>query len=247
MSVLAVIPARYASSRFPGKALARIAGKPMVQHVWERTMRAGSVDEVVVATDDERIFDVCRSLKIDVTMTAASHPSGTDRLFEVASKRAADIYVNVQGDEPMISPAAIDHVVTCLQDAIEHGIDVATAYNRGATAEQEASTSSVHLVPTLAGTILTLSRLPVPCAFKAEYRRNIHVGLYAFTGAALSRFAARAVGPVEQSESIELMRFLEYGDRVACVAVAGHSIGVDHSSDIALVEASIAREKAGGP
>jgi 3-deoxy-manno-octulosonate cytidylyltransferase (CMP-KDO synthetase) len=242
MTVLAVVPARYASTRFPGKPLVAIAGKPMVWHVWERTRQATTIDEVVVATDDDRIKTTCDALGIPVVMTSSEHATGTDRLAEVASWKPADIYVNVQGDEPLISPLAIDRVVDCLRQALPQGIEVSTCYLEGATPEQEASTSAVHLVPTLDGKVLALSRLPVPCAFKAPFRRNIHVGLYAFTGAALRRFASRAIGPVEASESIELLRFMEYGDGVACLPVAEPAIGVDHPEDIARVEALMARE-----
>ena len=112
--VLAVIPARYASTRFPGKPLAPIAGTPMVVRVWERARRAKTVDHVVVATDDERISAVCREHGIDCEMTAATHATGTDRLAEVAERRSAGIYVNVQGDEPLIDPASIDVVVEAL-------------------------------------------------------------------------------------------------------------------------------------
>ncbi len=240
MRTLAVIPARYRSSRFPGKPLALIAGRPMIQHVWDRVALCTGLSAAVVATDDARIAELCASLGIDVELTADTHETGTDRLAEVARRRAADIYVNVQGDEPLIEPASIDAVTRCLVEAVPRGIGVATAYIEGATPEQEASTSSVHLVPTQDGCVMTFSRLPVPCAFQEPYRRTIHVGLYAFTGPALQAFASRPRGPVERSESIELMRYLEYGDRIACTPVPPGSIGVDRPEDVARVEAVLA-------
>lgn len=239
MTTLAVIPARYASSRFPGKALAPINGRAMVLHVCDRA-RAAKVDAVTVATDDTRIAEACRAEGIDVTMTSSAHETGTDRLAEVASKRPADIYVNIQGDEPLIAPAAIDAVTVCLEQGAARGIEVTTGYIEGATEEQENSLSVVHLVPTLDGRVMTLSRCPVPAGFRAPYRRNVHVGLYAFTGAALGRFASWEPGPVERSESIELMRFLEHGESIGCVPVLPGSIGVDHPEDIARVEAMLA-------
>lgn len=237
MTALAVIPARWASSRFPGKPLAEIAGRAMIAHVWDRVAKAQAIHAAVVATDDARIADYCRDHGMDVVMTAPDHETGTDRLAEVARARSADIYVNVQGDEPLIDPAAIDAVAACLQAGLARGIDVSTGYIQGATPQQEQSPSVVHLVPTLDGCVLTFSRLAVPLAFREPFIRNVHVGLYAFTGAALARFAAWERGPVERAESIELMRFLEHGERIACVPVPPGSIGVDHLEDIAKVEA----------
>ena len=244
MRTIAIIPARYASSRFPGKPLAPIAGRPMIQHVWERVARCRSLAAALVATDDARIADTCIRLGMEVEMTSDRHETGTDRLAEVASRCPADIYVNVQGDEPLIDPGAIDAVTHCLATALPRGIGVATAYLEGATPEQEASACSVHLVPTLDGCVLTLSRLPVPCTVgDAPYRRCVHVGLYAFTGPALAAFATRRRGPVERAESIELMRYLEYGDRIACVPTRPGSVSVDRPEDIARVEAVLAEPR----
>lgn len=240
MTVLAVIPARYASTRFPGKPLVPIAGRPMIHHVWDRVRQCALLDAALVATDDERIAAYCRDNGIDAVMTSPDHETGTDRVAEVAEKRPARVYVNVQGDEPLIEPASIDAVAGCLVDALPRGIGVSTAYIPHASAEQMESTSSVHLVPTLDGCVMTFSRLPVPCPFKETFPRTVHVGLYAFTGQALRDFAGRQRGPVERAESIELMRYLEYGDRIACVPVKPGSIGVDRPEDVALVEAILA-------
>lgn len=237
MSVLGVIPARWASSRFPGKPLASIAGKPMIQHVWERASGARALDGLVVATDDRRIFQCCEENGMDVLMTGAEHATGTDRLAEVARLRPGDIYINVQGDEPLIDPAAIDQVTECLLSAAARGIEVATGYTEGATDEQRANPSVVHLVPTLDGCVLTFSRHPVPHSFAAPAAHTVHVGMYGFTGAALARFARYERGPVERAESIELMRFLEHGERIAAIPIAPGSIGVDWPEDIQRVEA----------
>lgn len=239
MSVVAVIPARYASSRFPGKPLALIAGRPMILHVVDRARQATSLDTILVATDDNRIADVCRANGIEVAMTGSQHETGTDRLAEVAAAHPADIYVNVQGDEPLIDPAAIDATVACLRDGMARGIRVSTAYLPGATPDQQTSTSVVHLVPTLDGCVMTFSRLPVPCTFRESFPHTVHIGLYAFARDALADFARRPRGPVERAESIELMRFLEYGDRIACTPIAPGSIGVDHPEDIARIEAML--------
>ena len=240
MTILAVIPARHASSRFPGKPLALIAGRPMIRHVWDRVRQCRRLDAAVVATDDERIAAFCCAEGMDVVMTSPGHATGTDRVAEVARLRPAGIYVNIQGDEPLIAPASVDAVTRCLEEALPRGIGVSTAYIPGATEEQLASTSCVHLVPTLDGCVMAFSRLPIPCPFGEAMPRTVHVGLYAFTGQALRDFAARPRGPVERAESIELMRFLEHGDRIACVPVAPGSIGVDRPEDVALVEAMLA-------
>ena len=243
MTILAVIPARYGSSRFSGKPLALIAGKPMIVHVWERVCQSGLVDEVTVATDDERIAQICRNAGIDVVMTSPDHKTGTDRLGEVARKRSADIYVNVQGDEPLIAPSAIDAVVKCLQEGMSRDIEVATAYLENATAEQEKNSSVVHLLPTLDGCAMYFTRLPIPTGFDDPFTRTVHVGLYAFTESSLGRFINWERGPVERAESIELLRFLEHGERIACVRIASGSIGVDHPEDIERVEEILNQSK----
>ncbi len=239
-SVLAVIPARYASTRFPGKPLAPIAGVPMVVRVWERARRAQTVDRVVVATDDERIAAVCNARGIDCEMTSAAHATGTDRLAEVADRREAEIYVNVQGDEPLIDPASIDAVVAALRSARTRGIGVSTCYLEDAAPDQCADRSVVHLVPGLDGCAMMFTRLPVPLDFAEPAARAVHVGMFAFTAAALARFQAWDRGPVERAESIELIRVIEHGERIACVPVPPGSIGVDRPDDVALVEAALA-------
>ncbi len=240
LPVLAVIPARYASTRFPGKPLAMIAGTPMVVRVWERARQAKTVDHAVVATDDERIAAVCRENGIDCEMTASTHATGTDRLAEVAGRRPAGIYVNVQGDEPLIDPASIDVVVGTLQRVRGEGIEVSTCYLEDASAEQCADSSVVHLVPGLDGCVMMFTRLPVPLDFVESTPRRIHVGMFAFTAAALARFQTWERGPVERAESVELIRVIEHGERIACAPVPPGSIGVDRPEDVALVEAALA-------
>ena len=242
MSVLGVIPARWASTRFPGKPLASIAGQPMIQHVWERASGARSLDGLLIATDDERIRQCCEENGMEVLITDDGHETGTDRLAEVAGLRQADFYINVQGDEPLIDPASIDAVTECLLDAEKRGIEVATGYIEGATEEQLANHSVVHLVPTLDGCVLTFSRQPVPHSFAEPAAHTVHVGMYDFTAQALARFAGYRRGPVERAESIELMRFLEHGERIAAIPIPPGSIGVDWPDDIKRVEAVLAGE-----
>jgi 3-deoxy-manno-octulosonate cytidylyltransferase (CMP-KDO synthetase) len=237
MKVLGVIPARWASTRFPGKPLKEIAGKAMIHWVWDQVIKAKSITDVIIATDDERIADYCRANNLDVVMTADTHPTGSDRLAEVAQKIEADIYVNVQGDEPLIEPETIDAVTDCLLNALDRGIELSTGYIEKATDAQLDDPSVVHLVPTLDGCVLTFSRLPIPYPMAEIMQRTVHVGLYAFTRKALLLFAKLERGPVERAESIEVMRYLEHGHRIACVPVPSGSIGVDTPEDLAEVEA----------
>ncbi len=237
MDVVAVIPARWASTRFPGKPLQTIAGKAMIHHVRDQTIQAESVDRVLIATDDERIREYCEAEGLNYVMTRDDHPTGSDRLAEVAEKVSADVYINVQGDEPLIDPASIDAVGKCLLENLERGIEVSTGYIEGASDDQLDNPSVVHLAPTLDGCVLTLSRFPVPFPMAETTPRTVHVGLYAFTGAALKRYADWERGPIERAESIEILRFMERGERIACVPVAPGSIGVDTPEDLAAVEA----------
>lgn len=239
MHVVAVIPARWKSGRFPGKPLADIAGRPMIDRVWDQVAKTEMVSDAVIATDDQRIFDHCRKAGMNVCMTSPDHATGTDRVAEVVETIDADYYVNIQGDQPVIPPGNIDRISQRMDAALAKNIDVVTAYLDGATDEQKANPSKVHLVPTVEGTVLTMSRLPVPLDYAAPYDHKIHVGIYGFTRDALRRFNARPRGLVEQAESIELMRFLEYGDRIACIKVEPGSIGVNHPEDIDKVVAAL--------
>ena len=239
MSVLAVIPARFKSTRFPGKPLADIAGRPMIAWVWDQAKKAKEVDSCVVATDDSRIGEYCRAHGMDVIMTSDAHATGSDRLAEVASRIEADFYVNVQGDEPLIDPDAIDAVVRLLRESKNRGIEVSTGYIERVDDKELDNPSVVQMTPTLDGCVMAISRYPIPYPMGEKMQRTQHIGLYAFTRAALARYAAWERGPVERAESIELLRFLEHGERVACVPVAPGSIGVDHPADAERVAAII--------
>ena len=239
MSVLAVIPARFKSTRFPGKPLADIAGRPMIAWVWDQANKAKEVDRVVLATDDDRIAAYCRANSIDVVMTSDKHLTGSDRIAEVATKIEADIYVNVQGDEPLIDPESIDKVARLLRASRARGIEVATAYVEGATEEQMSNPSVCHLASTLEDCVLMISRYPIPYPMVEKIDRKIAVGLYGFSRGALARYASWERGPNERAESIELLRFLEHGERIACTSIPPGSIGVDRPEDAELVAAII--------
>lgn len=238
MTVLAVLPARYGSTRFPGKPLTPIAGKPMIQHVWERTRTARSVDEVVVATDDERIEAACHAFGAEVAMTREDHPTGTDRLAEVAERYPHDVIVNVQGDEPLIEDFVIDAAVEALES--DSSASMSTLVHR---AEHEAydDPNRVKVVLDSKGFALYFSRAPIP------YRRQDtgiaplqHVGLYVYRSDFLLELVKLPRSPAEITEELEQLRALENGYRIRAAEIEGWmSIPVDVPEDVARVEAAL--------
>jgi 3-deoxy-manno-octulosonate cytidylyltransferase (CMP-KDO synthetase) len=238
MKALAVIPARYASTRFPGKPLVLLAGKPMVQRVCERAARARNVQEVIVATDDQRIASVVESFGGKCIMTRADHGCGTDRIAEVADARPAEIYVNVQGDEPLIEPAAIDQVASLL--ANDSNVAVATLCVPISSRSDVADSNIVKVVFDGKGSALYFSRAAIPCWRDEQSTRSVagykHLGLYAYTREALRAFARLPRGRLEQAEQLEQLRFLENGFRIR-VGVTDHdSVSVDVPEDVPRVE-----------
>ncbi len=236
--ILGVIPARFASSRFPGKALATIAGKPMIQHVFERaSMSRYLTGGLVVATDDERIASAARKFGAPVRMTRADHPSGTDRAAEVASATDADIVVNIQGDEPLIDPAAVDAAILALLG--EPTSSMATLMKRIEDPEEIANPNVVKVVTDLSGRAIYFSRLPVPYVREpgpAPYlTRYKHIGLYVYRRDLLLSYSDLPVGPLEQAERLEQLRALENGHSIRVVETEYDSLGVDTPEDLARV------------
>lgn len=242
MVITAIIPARYASSRFPGKALADLLGKPMVQHVYERTARARLVSGVIVATDDERIAEAVRAFGGRVEMTSGSHETGTDRLAEVAERIDADLIVNVQGDEPLIEPAMIDEAIAPL--ASDSSIMMGTLKTRIKSLHDFLSPNVVKVVTDSDGNALYFSRSPLP-NFRDKWNdlkdeafatgRLLcykHVGLYVYRREFLLKFAQMAPTPLELAEKLEQLRALENGFRIRVVETAFESIGVDTPGDL---------------
>lgn len=228
MIVLAVIPARFESHRLPGKPLADIAGKPMVQHVYERAS-ASAVDRVVVATDDVRIRDAVSAFGGEAVMTRSDHVSGTDRVHEAAGRALAgpgDIIVNVQGDEPLLDPTLVDRLV----EAVRDGADVATAATPVADA---ADPNVVKVVCDASGHALYFSREPIPHG--GPYLQ--HLGVYAFRRDALERFVTTSPGRLERIERLEQLRVLESGGRIRVVLVDRAHPSVDTPADLAHVRA----------
>lgn len=231
LRVLGVIPARYASSRFPGKALVKIAGKSMLQHVWERASQARYLTGIVIATDDERIRAEAERFKARVAMTRADHPSGTDRVAEVASASDAEIIVNIQGDEPLIDPAAIDAAVLGLMDGDE--IQMGTLKKKIERLEEIANPNVVKVVTDHSGNAIYFSRAAIPYV-RSDGSAPVcfkHIGLYVYRRDFLLNYSDLPVGPLEQAERLEQLRALENGFRIRVVETEYESLGVDTPQD----------------
>ena len=240
MKILGVIPARFASTRFPGKPLHLIAGKPLLQHVVERCQRARALDEIIVATDDTRIAEVARNF-CRVELTSAEHPSGTDRIAEVMQRVAGDAAVNIQGDEPLIDPAVIDAVAGALA-----GAPMSTAATAIRDAGEYENPNVVKVVVNTAGRALYFSRRTIPFVREAASRPVAeqlaafpflkHLGIYGYQRETLLRLVRFPVSPLEAAEKLEQLRALENGIEIAVVRVAHDSVGVDVPADVARVE-----------
>lgn len=244
MKVLCVIPARYASTRLPGKPLAMIAGKPMIQHVYERACRALLPQEVVVATDSQIVADAVKGFGGKVMMTSSDHPSGTDRLAEVAlSYPDVDVIVNVQGDEPMIPPEVIDK----LAQAFEEDKDLNMATLKTLMGEEEYNNpNAVKVVTDQNGYALYFSRslLPYPRNKTAAFKAYKHVGIYAYRRSFLLSYAAYEPTPLEQTEGLEQLRALENGQRIKVLESKFQGIGIDTQADLDAINALFARMEA---
>jgi 3-deoxy-manno-octulosonate cytidylyltransferase (CMP-KDO synthetase) len=237
MSAVGIIPARYRASRFPGKPLAPIAGRPMLAHVIEGARRAKKLRDVLVATDDERIAAAAAAVGAPVVMTSPEHPTGTDRLAEAAAKLSDAIVVNVQGDEPLIEGFVIDAVVEALEaDPDAPMATVAHPLEGTALADP----NRVKVVLDARGRALYFSRAPIPYrrADAPAPRWLQHVGLYAYRRPFLAQFVALAPGAAERAEGLEQLRALEHGFAIRCAVIEGwRSVPVDVPGDVAEVEA----------
>ncbi|MFO0874615.1 MAG: 3-deoxy-manno-octulosonate cytidylyltransferase [Phycisphaerales bacterium] len=227
MHAVAIIPARFASSRFPGKMLADRTGKPLVQHVWERVRLARRVDRVIVATDDARIADAVRTFGGEATMTRADHPNGTTRIAEVAASLDSELVVNVQGDEPEIDPALIDRVVELLDDRPDCPMATLAAPCMDAT--DFANPNIVKVVLRRDGTALCFSRAPIP--FDRDRAGEVaplrHIGIYGYRRDFLPRYVAMPETPLERCERLEQLRALEHGVPIAVAIVDATVHGID--------------------
>jgi len=236
--VLAVIPARYASTRLPGKPLALIGGKPMVQHVVARVRQAERVSRVVVATDDARIKNAVESFGGEAVMTRPDHRSGTDRVAEVAAQVPAEVYVNVQGDEPLIDPATIDAVVAAILD--DNSVQIATPCAAILQPNDIMDPNVTKVVRDFDGKALYFSHAPIPwvrdTGTTIVARHWKHIGLYAFRRDALLEYPTLPPGELERIEQLEQLRWLENGFGIHVVETDYDAVSVDVPADIERVE-----------
>lgn len=248
--VLVVIPARWASSRFPGKPLANIAGIPMIQRVVEQAGKAKCVSEIVVATDDSRIMDFVKEKGGTAIMTSADHESGTDRVAEVARERDCDIVVNVQGDEPLIPPQNIDQVVRPLIE--DSSISVASLRILIRDTNDLLNKNITKVVVDKFDSALYFSKAPIPWDRESwsesiDANSNLsssiwfkHIGLYAYRKQFLMEYSSLPVSPLEKMEKLEQLRVLENGFQIKVVETQLDSIGVDTREDIDIIEKQLA-------
>lgn len=242
MKIIGVIPARYQSSRFPGKPLADILGKPMIWWVYQQCLKVRELDEVYVATDDERIFNICTEFGMRVIMTSDQHRSGTDRLGEVATKVSGDLFVNIQGDEPLIEPQMIRDLIGIFDDqSVYYG-----SLRKQITDEAEIQApSTVKVVVDKNEDALYFSRSVIPSNVKdgKPVRIYRHVGIYAYKRDFLMTFIQLPPSELEAVEGLEQLRALENGYKLRVHETQFDSIGVDLPEHIALVEQAIRRNQ----
>jgi len=248
IKVVAVIPARYASTRLPGKPLVSLGGKPMIQRVCERVKLARMVERVVVATDDERIVKAVKGFGGDVRMTRPDHRTGTERVAEVAAHEEGDVFVNVQGDEPLIDPVAVDTAVASLLE--EPAAAISTVATPIKTPGDIMDPNVVKAVLDFDGNALYFSRAPIPwvrdSAGKVHVRPLKHLGLYVFQRDSLLEYPTLPQGELERIEQLEQLRWLENGWKIRVAEVEHDAVSVDVPEDVARVE-KLLQDKGSNP
>jgi len=234
MKVVIVIPSRWKSSRFPGKPLALIDKVPMIKRVYKKACMAKKADKVFVATDNSKIFNFCKNNDIEVIMTSNKCKTGTDRVCEVSKRIHSDIYVNLQGDEPLINPNCIDTVINLLKRNLKRKISASTAYIQ--IPKNQKKIAGVYLVCNKENEVLYLSRYPITSNFKKKINKKKHLGIYAFTKDCLKIFSNLKYKKLETSEDIELLRLIENGYKVISQKVNTPILDVNYPVDIKKVE-----------
>jgi 3-deoxy-manno-octulosonate cytidylyltransferase (CMP-KDO synthetase) len=236
--IVVVIPARYGATRLPGKPLVSLAGKPMIQRVYERAKLAKRAERVIVATDDERIIRVVEGFGGEARMTRSDHRTGTERVAEVAAHVAGDVFVNVQGDEPLLDPAAIDTGVDALLE--DPPASIATVATAIKTPADIMDPNVVKVVLDFEGYALYFSRAPIPWVRDTVNKVHVnywkHLGLYVFQRDALLEYATLPQGELERIEQLEQLRWMENGWKIRVAEVAHDAVSVDVPEDIARVE-----------
>jgi len=247
MTTIGVIPARWGATRFEGKVLATLLGKPVIQHVWENARKAKTLDDLIVACDDERILKAVESFGGKAIYTSPNQPSGTDRLAEVVNPLDVDIAVNIQGDEPLVKPIMIDNLVIALKD--EKIAQMATIIKRVEDESELTNSNVVKVVVDKNGYALYFSRYSIPynrTGGSDEKKRPTyykHIGLYAFTKDFLFTFRNLPKSSLENAEKLEQLRVLEYGYKIKTVETKFDTVGIDRPEDLKRAEDALMKER----
>ncbi len=239
-----MIPARYGSSRFPGKMLAPLCGKPVILRTCEAAYGMDFFDEVYVVTDDDRIYDTVTSNGFKCIKSIREHETGSDRIAEAVSGIDCDIVVNIQGDEPFTSAETIRKVLAPFENDIRGEIDLCTLKERMTGNEEILNPNNVKVITDSSGYAIYFSRSPIPYPMnegRAEYFR--HIGIYAFRKSAIKEFASMPKGHLEAAERIECLRFIENGKRIMVTETSGMKVSIDTPEDLAMAEAIMSSMK----
>ena len=244
MDAIGVIPARYGSTRFEGKVLKDLCGKPVIQHVYERAKRAKTLDDLIIAADDDRIIRAVEGFGGKVVFTSKSHETGTDRLTEVVNDIDVRIVVNIQGDEPLINPLVIDDLVRTMED--NPSIMMATVVKKSYSPEEFKSPDCVKAIVDENHFALYFSRSPIPTLLKPAPDDDYfykHIGLYAYNKDFLFTFKKLPASYLETKERLEQLRALEHGYRIKVIETKFETIGVDTPEDLAQAKAFLEKEQ----
>lgn len=235
MKVIGIIPARYNSSRFKGKPLALICGKPMIWWVYNQVRKSKKINEVIVATDDERIYNVCIDYGINVVITSKKHSTSTERLNEVANSKDADLYIAINGDEPLIDPNVIDSIIPDNKPTERYYVSNLMTEIKNPV--EALDFTNIKVVTDVDGYALMFSRSMIPYPKSSiEYNFYKHVGVILYTKDALSFFASTSKGNLEKIEDINELRFIEHGIKIKMIKVVSNSLSVDTKADLSVIE-----------
>lgn len=236
MKIIGVIPARYKSSRFPGKPLADILGKPMIWWTYQQALKVNGLDDLYIATDDDKIFDICKNLEMKVVMTSDTCPTGVDRLAEVATKIEANYYVLIQGDEPLLEPESIEHMVDIIKEA-PNDESVKTFRTPIKNPIDAINYTIIKIVTDLNDNVLLASRSPIPYPKGGiDFKYYKSVGIYAYPRSILLQYPSLMHGPLENAEDHDFMRMLENGINMKAYKLNTETISVDTPKDLERVK-----------
>ena len=244
MKVISVIPARYASSRFPGKLMEILEGKTIILRTYEQAVATGLFDEVIVATDSKLIYDEIISNGGNVVMSKKEHECGSDRIAEAVEHINADVVLNVQGDEPFIDTESLKNLIAVFYEDLDYKIDLASLMTPLNDAESILDTSNVKVIVNRESFAIYFSRSPIPFNRDLEDSVNYfkHIGVYAFRKKALIDFSKQEVTPLEAAEKIECIRYLEYGKRIKMVETQVFNFGIDTPADLKKAKAFLKKQ-----